>query len=324
MHNTSDLRSLLGFHASHEQFAPSELLRLASDASGLGVQHAMCSDHIAPFSEAQGQSGFAWSWLGAALQATQMSFGTVTAPGQRYHPVIIAQAVATLSEMYPGRFWVALGSGEYINEHVTAEYWPAKSIRRKRLAECVSIMRALLAGETVTHEGLVRVDQARLYTRPAQPPPFFGAAVSPESAAWVAGWADGLITVSRPHEQLRQVVDAFRQHGGAGKPMYLQVHLSLAESEQAALDAAHDQWRAGALAGDLMWNTRHPEELDQATRFIKPEDLRSAIRIYTRLERQLDDLGRDQELGFERVYLHQVGRDQRAFVAALGKLVSDR
>ena len=199
-------------------------------------------------SRAQGHSGFAWSWLGAALQATGLPFGCVNAPGQRYHPAIVAQAAATLAEMFPGRFWVALGSGEALNEHITGARWPAKQARNDRLLECVEVIRALFAGETVSHRGLVTVDRAKLWSRPVVPPSLLGAAVSPETAGWVAGWADGLITVNQPVERLRRVVDAFRA-GGAGKPMYLQVHLAYARDEATALANAHQQWGSNVLDG---------------------------------------------------------------------------
>src|SRR5690606_35923477 len=196
---------------------------------------AMCSDHFAPWSARQGQSGFAWSWLGAAMQATSLPFGIVNAPGQRYHPAIIAQAAATLTEMYPGRFWLAIGSGEAANEHITGEAWPTKEVRNARLRECADIMRALFAGDVVSHDGLVQVDRARLWSRPETPPPLIGAAVSAETAGWLGGWADGLITINQDLEQLRRIIDAFHEGGGAGKPIYLQVHVSYAETDEAAL-----------------------------------------------------------------------------------------
>src|SRR6266545_16166 len=202
--------TIFGYHASHEQLPPSRLLACVQLAEQAGFQAAMCSDHFAPWSAAQGHSGFAWSWLGAALQATGLPLGCVTAPGQRYHPAIVAQAAATLAEMYPGRFWMALGSGEALNEHITGTGWPVKRDRDARLLECVAVIRALLAGETVSHRGLVTVDRARLWSRPASPPPLLGAAVSAETAGRVGGWADGLITVNQPAERLRRVVDAFR------------------------------------------------------------------------------------------------------------------
>ena len=158
--------TIVGWHASHEQIPPSELLRTVQLAEQAGFDAAMSSDHFSPWSERQGESGFAWSWLGAAMATTDLPFGVVTAPGQRYHPAIIAQAAATLGEMFPGRFWMALGTGEASNEHITGDRWPAKDIRNRRLAECVAVIRALLAGEEVSHDGLVRVDRARLYTLP--------------------------------------------------------------------------------------------------------------------------------------------------------------
>src|SRR5215218_4525612 len=170
---------VVGLHCSHEQIPPSRLLRYLREAESAGFRAAMSSDHFSPWSERQGESGFAWSWLGAALEATTLPFGVVNAPGQRYHPAIIAQAVATLGELYPGRFWVALGSGEASNEHITADPWPSKDRRNARLRECVDIMRALLAGQEVSHHGLVRVDRARLWTLPADPPPLLAAAVTP-------------------------------------------------------------------------------------------------------------------------------------------------
>src|SRR5215218_6529751 len=124
--------ALIGYHCSHEQFPPSELLSLVSLAHRAGFRAAMCSDHFHPWSERQGQSGYAWSWLGAALGSTALSFGTVTAPGQRYHPAIVAQGAATLAELFPGRFWLALGSGEAMNEAITGTAFPAKDMRNAR------------------------------------------------------------------------------------------------------------------------------------------------------------------------------------------------
>src|SRR5688572_10877925 len=161
---------IVGFHASHEQLPPGRLVVVVRAAEAAGFQATMCSDHLAPWSARQGHSGHAWSWLGAALQATRLPFGVVTAPGQRYHPAVAAQAMATLAEMFPGRFWAALGSGEAVNEHVTGDRWPDKPTRDARLLECVAVIRALLAGEEVTHRGLVTVDRARVWDVPEVPP----------------------------------------------------------------------------------------------------------------------------------------------------------
>src|ERR687893_2212265 len=241
----------VGFHASHEQIPPSALVQAVREAESAGFQRAWSSDHFAPWSERQGHSGFAWSWLGAAMQVTSLPFGVVNAPGQRYHPAIIAQAIATLGELFPGRLWVALGSGEASNEHITGERWPPKAKRNARLRECVDVMRALFAGETVNHEGLVTVDRARLWTLPSTPPSLIGAAVTEETARWCGGWADGLVTINQRRDTLERVVDAFREGGGEGRPIYLQVHLSWAASEEEALRIAHDQWRTNVFPPPL-------------------------------------------------------------------------
>ena len=169
--------TIVGIHASHEQMPPSELLYAVRFAESAGFDAAMCSDHLAPWGERQGHSGHAWTWLGAALQATEIAFGVVTAPGQRYHPVVLAQAIATLGELFPDRFWAALGTGEAINEHVTGDRWPDKPTRDARLLECVDVMRALLRGEEVTHHGLVErrsgapLEPARGRARSCSAPP---------------------------------------------------------------------------------------------------------------------------------------------------------
>ena len=133
----------IGYHGSHERFKPSELLGYMQLAEQSGFAAGMCSDHFHPWNDQQGQSGFTWSWLGAALQATRFSYGMVCAPGQRYNPAIIAQAAATLSEMFPERLWCAFGTGQYLNEHITGEPWPPKEQRKRRLEEAVKVIRIM-------------------------------------------------------------------------------------------------------------------------------------------------------------------------------------
>src|SRR5688572_20112688 len=157
---------MIGYHASHEQFSPSALLKYAALAENAGFTSINSSDHFHPWSENQGQSGFSFAWLGAAMKGSKLPFGVVCAPGQRYHPAIVAQAAATLEEMFPGRFWLSAGSGEALNERITGEKWPDKPERNERLLECYQVMKRLLQGETVTHNGLVNVEHAKLYSRP--------------------------------------------------------------------------------------------------------------------------------------------------------------
>ncbi|MFC6775336.1 LLM class flavin-dependent oxidoreductase [Methylobacterium gregans] len=136
----------IGYHVSHEQHAPSSLLRYVGVAEAAGFVCAMSSEHFKPWSNAQGHSGNAWSWLGAALARTQLPFGIITAPGYRHHPAVLAQSAATLSEMFPRRLWLALGSGQRLNEDVTGLPWPEKAERTARLAECAQVIRALFEG----------------------------------------------------------------------------------------------------------------------------------------------------------------------------------
>jgi probable non-F420 flavinoid oxidoreductase len=314
----------IGFHASHEQLAPRAALDAVRHAVSSGFTAAMCSDHLAPWSERQGQSGFAWSWLGAALQATDVSFGVVTAPGQRYHPAILAQAIATLAQMHPGRFWAALGSGEALNEHVTGDRWPAKHVRDERLLECVEVIRALLRGEEVDHDGLIRVDRARVWSLPDEPPPLIGAAVSAATAARVAGWADGLITVNQPLEVLERVIGAFRDHGGADKPVYLQVHLSWAEDEDTALELAFEQWRSNVFSSELNWNLELVSQFDAAAEKVRPDDVRGPVLVSADLDWHVERLTELADLGVDGIYLHHVGQQQADFIDAFSADVLPR
>jgi probable non-F420 flavinoid oxidoreductase len=313
--------AVIGFHCSHEQIPPSRLLDNVREAEAAGFRAAMCSDHFSPWSERQGESGFAWSFLGAALHATALPFGVVNAPGQRYHPAIVAQAAATLCELFPGRLWVALGTGEASNEHITGEPWPAKSRRNARLRECVDVMRALLAGEVVDHEGLVRVDRARLWTLPPEPPSLVGAAVSADTARWCGGWADGLVTINQPRETLERVIAAFREGGGEGRPIYLQVHLSWAPGEDEALRIAHDQWRTNVFSPPLCWDLETVEQFDLAARHVRPDDVRHSVLVSADLGRHAAWLHELGDLGFEQIHLHHVGQDVRPFIEAFGDRV---
>ena len=311
----------IGIHASHEQIPPSELLTAMREAEAAGFQRAWSSDHFSPWSERQGESGFAWSWLGAAMQATSLPFGVVNAPGQRYHPAIIAQAAATLAEMFPGRLSVALGTGEFSNEHITGEPWPAKPIRNARLRECVDVIRALFAGEVVNHDGLVTVDRAKLWTLPAEPPALLATAVSPETAGFAGGWADGLITINQPRDRLERVLAAFREHGGEGKPVAVQVHLSWAETDAEAQSIAYDQWRTNVFSPPLCWDLATVEQFDIAATHVRPEDVAQAVLVSSDVAQHVAWIEEMVALGFDAVYLHHVGQDQRRFIDVFGRQV---
>lgn len=312
----------IGYHASHEQFKPSELLHYVQLAEQSGFSHALSSDHFHPWSEDQGQSGFAWSWLGAAMQATpKLCYRVVNAPGDRYHPAIIAQAAATLAEMFPSRFWITVGSGQAVNEHITGGKWISKSDRNARLKECVDIMRALWAGETVTYKGLVCVEDAKLYSRPEYSPLIIGAAVTAETAEWLGSWADGLITISRPPDKLKEVVDAFRRGGGDGKPMLLKVQISYDKTEESARQKAHQQWRNNIFKNIVMTELRTPQQFDATGQFVQPYELDRHVRISADVHQHIHWLEQDKELGFDELLLHNVNREQEQFIEVFGEKV---
>lgn len=312
--------TIVGFHASHEQLPPSRLLDAVKRAEQAGFDAAMCSDHLEPWSVRQGHSGYAWAWLGAALEGTRLSLGVVTAPGQRYHPAVAAQKIATLAEMYPGRFWAAIGSGEAVNEHVTGDPWPEKDERDARLVETIDVIRRLLAGEEVSTDGRVRVDRARVWSLPEVPAPLFAAAVSTETARDAAAWADGVITVDQSPDVLREVIDAYRDAGGRG-PISVQVHLSWAASDEEALAIAHDQWRQSLVPAHLAWELDRPEAFDARTADATPEQVAETLVASADTARHLDHLARIAELGVDRIYLHHVGTEQDAFIDAFGERV---
>jgi probable non-F420 flavinoid oxidoreductase len=317
----------VSYHVSHEQFSPGELLVLVQCAEQAAFDSAFSSDHFNPWAPAQGHSGFAWSWLGAALQATQhLTFSAITVPGGwRYNPAVLAQAIATLGAMFPERLpWVALGSGQLLNEHIVGAHWPTKRQRNTRLYEAAHIMKQLLAGETVTYCGQVTVEDAKIWSRPTTATRLVGAATSIETAKWLGGWSDGLLTTVDSLEKARRVIDAFRENGGAGKPVHLKLDLSWAETEEEALHHAHSQWRFNKLSGDVNWEIRTPEQFEAATQHMRREDMRGLMLISSDLDRIADYVLACRELGAESLDLHNVGTNQREFIEACGERILPR
>ena len=316
--------ALIGYHASHEQFPPSELLKFAVMAEQSGFQAINCSDHFHPWSERQGQSGYSFAWLGAAMQATKIPFGVVCAPGQRNNVAIVAQAAATLAEMFPERFWISLGSGEALNESITGERWMPKAKRNQRLFECADVMRKLFRGKCVNHEGLITVQDAKLYTLPKVFPLIIGAAVSKKTAGWLGSWADGLITVSKSPAELKEVVDAFRNGGGEGKPMYLKVQLSYDVSDEKALEGAWDQWRTNVLPPEILDDLWTVKQFDVTGEYVTKEEMRRFVNVSSDVNKHIEWIRSYIDLGFEKIILHNVNREQEKFIRDFGLKVLPR
>lgn len=300
------------FHCSHEEYPPSRLVDLAVQAEQVGFDGIHSSDHLSPWLPG-GESGFAWSWLGAAMARTSVPFGIVTAPGWRYHPVVHAQAIATVAEMFPGRLTVSLGSGEASNEHVTGEPWPDKPARNARLETSAALIRRLLAGEEVDCDD-PPVHRGRIWSRPETPPPLFAAAMTPETAGFVAGWADGLITVGCEPAKVAEVIAAFRDGGGKGKPVHLQVHLSWADDDDAARRAAVDRWPINALPPAQTQDLVTPEQFAEQTEHLDPQEIIDSMIVSSNPAVHAAALGELCDLGLERLVVHQVGADQERFL----------
>jgi coenzyme F420-dependent glucose-6-phosphate dehydrogenase len=309
----------LGYHCSHERFKPSELLKLIRLAEEVGFEAGMCSDHFHPWNEAQGQSGYTWSWLGAAMQATNFSFGMVCAPGQRYHPAIIAQAAATLAEMFPDRLWCSFGTGQFLNEHITGQGWLPKPERQARLEEAVEVIRALWAGETVAHRGYFTVEEAKLYTRPQRAPLILGAALSNETAEWVGSWADGVITAAKPRPDQEKFIEAFRRGGGVGKPMYLQALHGYASDYESALQESWQEWRTNLFGSDIQADLKTPQHFEAVAKLVRPEDMSQCARISTNMDDHIRWLKEDIELGFDHIFVHNAAADQAGFIRTFAK-----
>lgn len=325
------------YQISQEQFRPSELLRLAKRAERAGFDELATSDHLFPWSDTQGQSGFTWSWLGAALEATSIPIGVVNCPYERYHPVVIAQACATLWEMYPGRFWPTFGSGEFLNEHITGNHWPEKAARNRKLAEAIDVMRRLWDGEAFTHRGeFITAEAVQLFTLPdpADIPPLVGCALTASTAADISSWAHGLYTVHKPHVTLDDTVDSFlrgeehhdvddeREHANHDdRPLMVKVDMACAKTDEEALELAYPQWRTNIGAGAVHGELRTPAQFDAAAEFIKPQDVKEALRITQDPEEHAALIRKDLEMGFDKIVFHNVGLNQEYFIDWFGREV---
>jgi alkanesulfonate monooxygenase SsuD/methylene tetrahydromethanopterin reductase-like flavin-dependent oxidoreductase (luciferase family) len=189
------------------------------------------------------------------------------------------------------------------------------------LLECVEVTRALLRGEEVSLDGHVRVDRARLWTLPSRLPPIIGAALSLATARWCGAWADGLITVNQPPDRLRQIIEAFREGGGEGKPVHVQVKVAWAPDEEDALAAAFDQWRTNLFDSTLAADLESVEQFEEAARHVRPEDVRASVLVSSDLGRLAGWLHEILEAGADDLYIHHVPKEQQAFIEAFGAKV---
>jgi G6PDH family F420-dependent oxidoreductase len=301
----------IGIALSSEEHPPNDLVRYARRAEEAGFTFALVSDHYHPWIDRQGQSPFVWAVLGGIAHVTErLRVGTgVTCPTIRIHPAVIAQAGATAAAMMPGRFFLGLGTGENLNEHILGDRWPSGEIRLEMLEEAIQVLRLLWQGGYQSHRGRhYTVENARIYTLPDEPPPIVVAAAKPE-AAKLAGRTDGLISVA-PQEEL---VHEFEQAGGHGKPRYGQVHVCWAKSEAEARRIAHEWWPNAAMEGSLTQELPLPAHFEEAAGMVTEEDVAEKTVCGPDREAHLAKIREFVAAGFDHVYVHQIGPDQDGF-----------
>jgi G6PDH family F420-dependent oxidoreductase len=304
---------MLGYALSSEEHRPLELVRNAARAEEAGFEFALISDHFHPWIDRQGESAFVWSVLGGLATATdRLVVGTgVTCPTVRLHPAIVAQAAATTAAMLPGRFFLGVGTGENLNEHVLGQRWPSAEIRREMLEEAIEVMRLLWKGDLTSHRGhYYTVENARIYTLPHEPIDVLVAAGGRKSATLAGRLGDGLIgTTPEP-----AVLDAFDDAGGAGKPRYGQVTVCWAEREENARRTALECWPNAALTGPLGQELPLPSHFEAASEMVTEDAIAEAIVCGPDPEAFATRIDEYFEAGYTHVYLHQVGADQEGFL----------
>lgn len=302
----------LGFALSSEEHPPNDLVRYAKMAEDAGFTFALISDHYHPWTDRQGNSPFVWSVLGAIASATlRIRVGTgVTCPIQRMHPAIIAHAAATVAAMMPGRFFLGLGTGENLNEHILGDKWQPIEIRQDMLEEAVQVLRLLWRGGEQSHIGThFRVENARLYTLPDQAPDIYIAAAGSESAELAGRISDGLICTA-PNKEVREKFDAA---GSTRRPHIGQVAVCWAPSEQQARKTALEWWAIAALKGELTQELARPKQFEQACATVRAQDVAEEIVCGPDPQKHLAAIQKYLEAGFEQVYIHQIGPDQIGF-----------
>jgi G6PDH family F420-dependent oxidoreductase len=310
----------VGFTLSSEEQGADELVRLAQTAEDAGFDFATISDHFHPWTSAQGNGPFVWSVLGGiASTTTQLRVGTaVTCPLVRIHPVIVAQAAATVAAMMPGRFFLGLGTGENLNEHVTGQRWPSANERRELLREAVGVIRELWGGDLVEHHGPgYEVVDAQLFTLPDRPPPIYLAAAGPRAAELAGDIGDGLIGTA-PDEEL---IGAFDDAGGGGKPRLGQITVCWAQDEPTAIETAMKYWPTAALRGELTQELPLPRHFEQAAEMVTDDELGKVVVCGPDPDRHVEMIRRYQDAGYDHVVIHQVGPDQEGGLRFLAERV---
>ena len=304
----------IGYFLSCEEYTPAELIQQAKWAEQAGFESLWISDHFHPWNDAQGQSAFVWSLIGAISQVTTLPVTTaVVCPTMRVHPAIVAQAAATSSVLSNGGFTLGVGSGEALNEHVVGARWPDVGVRLEMLEEAVEIIRALWQGEFVDHHGThYTVENARLYTLPATPPPIYVSGFGPRAAKLAGRIGDGYITTSPDTE----LINLFREGGGDGKPVQAGYKVCWGTDDETCIDTAYRLWANSGLPGELAQVLPSPRHFEQASQLVTRESTASSIAYGNDVDRHVDAFRPFAAAGIDIVHISQMGGSDDATGAA--------
>ena len=303
----------IGCTLSSEEQVPVDLVKNAQKAEEAGFEFLSISDHYFPWVDAQGQSAFVWSVLGGISQVTKKVpvMTGVTCPIMRIHPVILAQAAATTAALFGDRFMFGVGSGENLNEHVVGMGWPNINIRLEMLEEAVAVMRELWIGKLTDLRGAYySVDQARIYSLPAKPPPVLVSAMGPKAAELAAKIGDGLVTTSPD----QKTIETYKANGGEGKPIYGQITICYDENEQRAKETEAKIWPNSAISGQASQELPMPLHFEQLAQSVTPEVIAQQVVCGSNKQKHLDQIQQYIEAGFTHIYIHQVGQNQAEFM----------
>ena len=301
-----------GYKLMTEEHGPAALIANAKLAEAAGFDFVSISDHFHPWLESQGHAPFAWSVLGGIAVATsKIGIATgLTCPLIRYHPAIIAQAAATIALMSEGRFTLAVGAGEALNEHVVGERWPSIPERHEMLEEAIEIFRTLWQGGVQSFQGAYYVvNHAQLYDLPDTPVPIVVGVSGPASVKLAAESADGIMAT----EAKAELVKGYKKAGGSG-PAYAEAVLSYAPSEEEGLKQAHETFRFSALGWAVNSELPTVAGFEAATKAVRPEDLEDSIAAGPDVETHLAAIKKYTDAGFDHIVLTCPGQEQERFI----------
>ncbi len=312
----------IGYFLSCEEYGPAELVEQAVLAEQAGFEALWISDHFHPWNDEQGQSPFVWGVIGALSQACRLPVTTaVTAPTVRLHPAIVAQAAATAAVQLEGRFTLGVGTGEALNEHVLSDRWPSEDVRLDMLEEAVEVIRQLWRGDFTYHHGRhYTVENARIYTRPEQPPKVFVSAFGPKSFDLALRVGDGFITTQPDTERVRE----WKAKAGADKPTQAGYKVCVADSEDAGVEIAHRLWANAGLPGELSQVLPSPKHFEQASSLVTQDMTRESTVCGKDVDRHVEAFGPYAAAGFDDVYIANMGPHYRDFFTLYGEQVLPR